>query len=442
MYKKNFLYYSTYVWSYCSTFVCQVTMRASIFFFFIICLLSAPLAIAQRSKNNTNTSNNDCSRAKPLDLNICHVIQSRKGFGKLQEYKNKKFSSLFSFEREHNSHWFIFTAPNDGVLTFELSPDTIIDDYDWLLYKIDDPIYCPCIKSKQAVPIRGNIARNDRKQGSKTGMALGYTNEFAPAGPGNNFSKPLDVLKGEQFYLVVDDNYRKGSSFEIEVSIPPPKPKAIDKDAKLKKIKVSGKVTDAASTLPIKGKVTVELDTTGKVVSTVFSDSLTGEYSLVLPARKYVFTIESDGFMQKSESVNYRKVNGTEVTQNYALDSIKVGTRANFYNIRFQPNKAIIKPTSEPELERVYNFLKNNPGVFIDVKGHTNSNKLADQYFLQKLSYRRAEAVRDFLVQKGIETKRITFKGMGGTEPLVVSDDFEKAQVNSRVEIVITNVIN
>lgn len=414
-------------------------MRASKLILFLI-VFTYSSVFAQRK--GAALLNNDCSRAKALTANICYDITARKGYGRLQEYKNKAMNALFSFEKEHNSHWFTFTAANDGILTFDLLPDTVIDDYDWLLYRIDDSLYCPCIKSKQALPIRGNIARNDRKQQSRTGMAMDFTNEFAPSGPGNNYSKYLEVKKGDRFYLVIDDIYKKGRGFEIEIRIPLPKPKAFDKDAKLRKVKVSGKITDMITELPIKAKVTVELDTTGKVVSTVFSDSLTGIYTVVLPARKYVFTVESEGFIQKSESVNYRKVTKNEITQDYTLDSIRVGARANFYNVRFQPNKALIKPTSEPELERIFNFLKANAGVFIDIKGHTNSNKFADQYFLQKLSYRRAEAVRDYLVKKGIASNRITFKGMGGSEPIIVSDDFEKAQVNARVEIVITNIIN
>ncbi len=398
------------------------------------------MLLAQRTPREPTYA--DCTKAKILDVNTCYQIKSRKGFGRLQEFKSKKKDEIYYFAREHHSHWFEFVAPHEGILTFELTPDNSNDDYDWLLYKADDPFYCACIKTKQELPVRGNISRNDRLLLSRTGMAMEYTNEFAPSGPGNSFSKPIEVEKGDRFYLVVDDNYIKGKGFELEVSLPKPKAKANDKTIKLKKLKVSGIVTDAVTMLPVKAKITVEQDTTGKVVATVFSDSLTGEYSVNLFVRKYVFTVEGQGFMPKSESVNYRKVTATEVSQNFSLDSIRVGVRANFYNIRFQPNKSLIKPTSEPELYRLYGFLKNYPGIYIDIKGHTNTNKLADQYFLQRLSYRRAEAIRDFLTQKGIDAKRITYRGLGGKEPLIVTDDFEKAQINSRVEVVITNILN
>lgn len=398
-------------------------------------------ALLAQSQSNLRPANSDCAVAERINVNACYHFSTKKGYGKIQEFKASSKNDIYSFfSKEHNSQWFTFSAPFDGILTFEIVPDILIDDYDWLLFKKDDPFFCACIKSRQSLPIRGNVARNDTIMKSRTGLIDTASQDFSVMGPGNSFSSAVDVKKGEEFYLVVDDNYRKGTGFEINIKVKKVNPKKAA--VKARRIVLRGKIIDKDSKEPQKAKITIEQDTTGKVAGTSFSDSLTGEYSANIFTKKYVVSVEAEGFMTKSENVNYQKLKEeNEAVLNFSLDSIRIGARANFYNIRFVPNKPIIKESAEAELQRLLSFMKNYPDIFIDIKGHTNTNKLADQYFLQRLSYRRAEAVRDYLIKKGIDARRMTFRGIGGSEPLVVSDDFEKAQVNSRVEIVVTNRI-
>ncbi|GAB6073993.1 OmpA family protein [Nautilia lithotrophica] len=107
--------------------------------------------------------------------------------------------------------------------------------------------------------------------------------------------------------------------------------------------------------------------------------------------------------------------------------------------LNFDFNKAIVKKIYYPELQKVAEILKNNPNLKIEVAGHTD-NIGSDEYNL-KLSQKRAEAVKNILVNKfGINPNRIVAKGYGEKYPLVPNTTATNRALNRRVEIVnITN---
>ncbi len=104
--------------------------------------------------------------------------------------------------------------------------------------------------------------------------------------------------------------------------------------------------------------------------------------------------------------------------------------------IHFEFEKAVIRPVSYPILEAVAKIMKENPQVKkIQVEGHTDS-KGSDQYNL-RLSQKRAAAVRNYLLEQGVEPGRLTAKGFGETQPRDTNEtDLGRAR-NRRVEFTI-----
>ena len=102
-------------------------------------------------------------------------------------------------------------------------------------------------------------------------------------------------------------------------------------------------------------------------------------------------------------------------------------------NINFDFNKADIKPQFIPELDKVVRVLQNNPGVTIQVEGHTDS--IGSEAYNQNLSERRAASVKEYFVSKGINSARVTTKGYGKARPMATNDTEDGRYKNRRIEL-------
>lgn len=111
----------------------------------------------------------------------------------------------------------------------------------------------------------------------------------------------------------------------------------------------------------------------------------------------------------------------------------KTGDKITFYNIYFEQSKPAILPTSKKALEDLHKMLTLYPDINIRIEGHTDN--VGDETDLMELSWQRAQAVKEHLVQQGIYPSRIGTIGFGDTRP--VSDNFseEGRKANRRVEI-------
>jgi OOP family OmpA-OmpF porin len=106
-------------------------------------------------------------------------------------------------------------------------------------------------------------------------------------------------------------------------------------------------------------------------------------------------------------------------------------------DVKFDFDKAVVKPQYRSEVERVADFLNTHPGSTATIEGHTDS-KGSDEYNL-KLSDRRAAAVRDYLVKEfGVNPAKLTSIGYGETRPIATNDTEEGRAQNRRVVGVFT----
>ncbi len=104
-----------------------------------------------------------------------------------------------------------------------------------------------------------------------------------------------------------------------------------------------------------------------------------------------------------------------------------------FDNLEFELGKAIIKESSYESLEELANLLIRKSDWKLKIAGHTD-NQGSDQTNLI-LSKKRAEAVRDFMIQRGILTERMVVQFFGEEQPIAPNDTPEGRQRNRRVEM-------
>lgn len=105
-------------------------------------------------------------------------------------------------------------------------------------------------------------------------------------------------------------------------------------------------------------------------------------------------------------------------------------------NVLFETGEAKLLPTSFTELDSVAVYLKNKSLLKIEIAGHTDNK--GSETVNQTLSEKRAQAVADYLVSKGIEPTRITYKGYGSQKPITTNDTEEGRKLNRRVEFMLS----
>jgi outer membrane protein OmpA-like peptidoglycan-associated protein len=103
-----------------------------------------------------------------------------------------------------------------------------------------------------------------------------------------------------------------------------------------------------------------------------------------------------------------------------------------FDNLNFEFGKAEIKKDSYPYLDNLSDTLLKSKTWRLDIEGHTDNTGSDD--FNMKLSQKRADAVKEYLVSKGISEDLITPQGYGESKPLVPNDSNANREKNRRVE--------
>ncbi len=102
--------------------------------------------------------------------------------------------------------------------------------------------------------------------------------------------------------------------------------------------------------------------------------------------------------------------------------------------VNFDNNSATLRPDANEILDKAAATLQKWGDVKVEVSGYTDSNN-TDAYNLE-LSDRRANAVRDYLISKGVDATRLTAKGYGETNPIADNNTAEGRAKNRRVELV------
>jgi outer membrane protein OmpA-like peptidoglycan-associated protein len=371
----------------------------------------------------------DLATARKISVNeIYRFPQSPAGYGNQKEFRLSAARSPYLFKEERNSCWLEFSIPYDGILYFDIAPYRSVDDYDWMLFRAT-PTLAAEIAEERCSPLRTNNSRNDESIRGLTGIREGFGNHFSRPGLNPGFSSPVEVAAGEKLLLLIDNIYDGGDGFDLDIRLKP-----IFRDPL---VLVEGRVLDKRTRQPLR-KASLLLEDR---ISSYKTDSVTtdaeGRYNLSLPPRRTVTLIASaPGYVYKSELVHLKDT--LPVTYDFELDSVQTGKKLTVFNIYFEPNSSGILPASRNELDRLVAFLSREPR-YLRVVGHTNNNAFAEARFLQQLSFNRAVAVKRFLVNKGVDEKRISCIGVGGKDPITVTRDPEEALKNLRVDIILGN---
>jgi len=202
---------------------------------------------------------------------------------------------------------------------------------------------------------------------------------------------------------------------------------------------VKGKTLDAKTQQPIATTILVDNLTTRIEVGEAISDPKTGNYQIVLPyGVNYGFHAGAKGYLSVNENLELITISKyVEMEKNLYLIPIAEGQTLQLNNVFFEQGKAILKPESYPELDRLTVIMKENPTMEIELGGYTDN--VGNPISLKALSMDRAGTVKKYMVETGrIPSKRIAGIGYGSSNPIVKNDTEEHRRMNRRVEFKIT----
>lgn len=199
-----------------------------------------------------------------------------------------------------------------------------------------------------------------------------------------------------------------------------------------------GKVYNAETKEPVVARITYQSLPFGSRVGIVNSSSFSFP---LFDQERYSIVVEATGY----STVKYMLDPGEANDKNKVVRDIElyqssgdparfeVGKVLRLDNLIFEVAKSRIDPDSYPELDLVVNMMTENKSMIIRLEGHTDY--LGDPAKNMKLSEQRVEAVKSYLVSKGVHKNRIKLQAFGGTMPLSRDNTPEGHRLNRRVEV-------
>ena len=164
-----------------------------------------------------------------------------------------------------------------------------------------------------------------------------------------------------------------------------------------------------------------------------------GLLETMLPAKPFVLVVRAEGYKLASRPIEVPPAGTLDLTIELTPAKVKV-TREKLDirdKIFFEVDKAVIKPESYALLDEIAGILLDRPDILkMRIEGHTDDQG-NDAYNLT-LSGLRAEAVKAWMVEKGVEASRFETQGYGETRPLIKSTSKAAREKNRRVEFFIT----
>ena len=249
--------------------------------------------------------------------------------------------------------------------------------------------------------------------------------------PVNNHEDQFSLFitaDGKRGYYSHEQGSKNTSGKIYEISVP------AELQIKFRSNYVKGKVKDKKSGLPLNARIELYNVVKNELVSFVNSDSVTGEYLMVLTqGSEYGLFVSKKDYVFQSLNFNYEsEINIEPVIVNVLLDKVTVGVTSVLKNIFFEFDKFDLQDKSITELDKMIRFLTENQLVKVEIGGHTDND--GSPAYNVKLSLNRAQSVANYLTQHGIEIKRISQKGYGASLPIKPNDSDENKQANRRIE--------
>jgi outer membrane protein OmpA-like peptidoglycan-associated protein len=177
-----------------------------------------------------------------------------------------------------------------------------------------------------------------------------------------------------------------------------------------------------------------------KEITQVEVDKSTGEFATVVQLKEkenVILKVNKEGTAFTSKFVDASDDNSAGVVKTeMKVEEIKVGKEYRINDIHFATNSFELTENSKQIIDEFALFLEQNPRMTIDIQGHTDD--VGEDAANLELSINRAKVVFDYLINRGISSKRLTFHGYGEAKPIVANTTDAGRAKNRRTVFIIT----
>lgn len=256
---------------------------------------------------------------------------------------------------------------------------------------------------------------------------LGYTDIYLITAIDDNKKEPVVAAKEP----VKEEPKKELAKVDPPKEQPKEEPKKV-----IQPLKYLVTVVDAVTKAPLDAKVRMLALKDKGTVGAIDREIGIIEFSITsTSAKDYKISVEKDGyiFQTLTEKVGGASTDSKTVTKKIEMRKLVAGAVSILRNIYFDFEKATFRTESYGELNKLETMMKQNQNLQVEIAGHTDF--VGSKIFNKKLSQRRADAVKSFLVSKGVDPRRIKAVGYGEDKPLASNDDeLEGRSINRRVE--------
>ena len=190
-----------------------------------------------------------------------------------------------------------------------------------------------------------------------------------------------------------------------------------------------GKILDATTHKGVSADIRYSSIPTGSIygrfVDSTFSFPIFGVV-------KYQVTAKAEGYNPRTVILDPKDIGELrKLIRNIVLTPAGEAIRLN--HLIFAQGKALIDPQSHQELDEVVQMMRDNDKIIIQLEGHTDNLGNADANL--ELSQKRVDAVKKYIVSRGIQKSRVKTKAFGGSQPITNGVTPEARNMNRRVEL-------
>jgi len=201
-----------------------------------------------------------------------------------------------------------------------------------------------------------------------------------------------------------------------------------------KKKERRGMFTGTVSSYREKTPLAANIEFLGTEMNPIASDPEKGIFKAELPTGTYNINVFTEGYLPKTFPIEIR--DGETTVKNIQLmEKLEEKKKLVLRGINFSSGKSTILPEGYAILDKVVEVLKANKDVKVEISGHTDA--VGSASYNQRLSEARAQSVRQYLIEHGLDTSRLVARGYGESKPIAPNTTREGRAQNRRIEFTV-----